>query len=175
MRRMWSPWRAAHLRSVSEEANEVISEGSVFGKLVAEDKDEENLILWRGKSVFVILNRYPYNNGHLLILPYRPVSNYEDLTAEEQTEMAQTVGKCIGWLKESMHPDGFNVGMNLGIAGGAGIPQHLHMHVVPRWKSDTNFMPAVAGVKVVPESLDDTYRHLRRCVDRECQAVEERD
>jgi len=149
---------------MSEEARESVADGSVFSRLEAEHRDTENLILWRGERVFVIMNRYPYNNGHLLILPYRVVSRYEDLSPEEQTEIARTIDRCILWLKTSLHPDGFNVGMNLGMAGGAGIPQHLHMHVVPRWQSDTNFMPSIGEVKVIPEAIVDTYRKIRDCI-----------
>jgi len=135
-------------------------EHSVFYILASQNRDEDNLILWRGTYVFVILNLYPYNNGHLMVVPYREVRHYEDLTEEEQIEMATTVNRCIRWLKHAMHPEGFNVGMNLGSAAGAGIPRHLHMHVVPRWSGDTNFMPAIGEVKVIPEALKDTYNKL---------------
>ena len=100
-----------------------------------------------------------------MIVPYREVRHYEDLTEEEQIEMATTVNRCIRWLKHAMHPEGFNVGMNLGSAAGAGIPQHLHMHVVPRWRGDTNFMPAIGEVKVIPEALKDTYNKLLAAIE----------
>ena len=110
--------------------------------------------------MFVIMNLHPYNNGHLMIIPYREVSSYEDLSPEEQVELAASIERCIRWLKHALQPEGFNVGMNLGKAAGAGIPRHLHMHVVPRWSGDTNFMPTVAEMKVVPEALVDTYKKL---------------
>lgn len=143
---------------------------SVFERLAADDRDEEHFILWRGESVFALLNLFPYNNGHLLIVPYRVVARYEALTAAEQVEIAHTIGRAIGWLNAALRPDGFNVGMNLGEAAGAGLPDHLHVHVVPRWRGDTNFMPTVADLKVVPEAMAETYRKLRRVIDAEAAA-----
>ncbi|MDZ4701415.1 MAG: HIT domain-containing protein [Rhodothermales bacterium] len=133
---------------------------SLFARLAAEDEDEKNYIVWRGVHVFVIMNLYPYNNGHLLIVPYRTVAAYEELSRDEQIELAVTLDQCIRWLNEALCPEGFNVGMNLGKAAGAGIPDHLHLHVVPRWQGDTNFMPTIGEVKVLPEALDVTYRKL---------------
>lgn len=165
MDRMWSPWRSQHLEQIGER-NEAAAEGSVFARLAAEQRDEENLILWRGEWVFVIMNLYPYNNGHLLVVPYREVAQYEDLTREEQIDLAVTIERCIRWLRHALRPAGFNVGMNLGAAAGAGIPHHLHMHVIPRWRADTNFMPAIGEVKVIPEALHVTYRKLRAAIER---------
>ncbi len=166
MDHMWSPWRSRHISSRTDGAEKDSASGeSVFSRLVREEHDEDNLILWRGDTVFVILNLYPYNNGHLMIVPYREVANYEELLTEEQTEIARVTGYCITWLKQALRPEGFNVGMNLGKAAGAGIPRHLHVHVVPRWNGDTNFMPALGGVKVIPEALEDTYAKLRRAIE----------
>jgi ATP adenylyltransferase len=137
---------------------------SVFSRMAAENRDEENLILWRGQHVFVVMNLYPYNNGHLMIIPYRDVRNFTDLTVEEQQEMTRAVDQCIRWLDSALKPDGFNVGMNIGVAGGAGIPKHLHVHVVPRWSADTNFMAATANTKVIPEALSDTYEKLKSAI-----------
>ena len=163
MNHMWSPWRSQHI-SERQPENENNPHESVFSRLVREDKDEDNLILWRGASVFVIMNLYPYNNGHLMIVPYREIANYEDLTAAEQVEVAHTIDSCIRWLKRALQPEGFNVGMNLGKAGGAGIPRHLHVHVVPRWSGDTNFMASIADTKVIPEALMDTYTKIRNVI-----------
>lgn len=138
---------------------------SLFSRLLAENEDEKNLILWRGDLVFVIMNRFPYNNGHLMILPYREVARYTDLTGEEQTAIARAIDRCMRWIEHALQPDGFNVGINQGEAAGAGIPQHLHVHVVPRWRADTNFMPTIGEVKVIPEALPDTYRKLRRAIE----------
>ncbi|MDX1545666.1 MAG: HIT domain-containing protein [Rhodothermales bacterium] len=159
MDRMWSPWRAQHVEQAAARAP---GDGaSVFTRMAREDRDEDHLILWRGQTVFVVMNRYPYNNGHLLIVPYREVADYEALTPAERAEIAETTARCLRWLRHTLRPDGFNVGMNLGTAGGAGIPEHLHVHVVPRWAADTNFMPALGQVKVIPEALRETYRRLR--------------
>lgn len=163
---MWSPWRSPHLegRRVEHLDGE---DRSLFARLAEEDRDEENLIVWRGAHVFVLMNLYPYNNGHLMIVPYREVADYEALTPDEQTEIARTIARCIAWLRAALDPDGFNVGMNLGAAAGAGLPRHLHVHVVPRWQADTNFMPAIGEVKVIPEALHATYRKLRAAVEAE--------
>ena len=134
---------------------------SLFERIGEDDRDEENLVVWRGESVYVVMNLFPYNNGHLLIVPYRKVEQYEELSSGEQIEIAATIERCIRWLRTALDPDGFNVGMNLGRAAGAGVPEHLHMHVVPRWSGDTNFMPSTADLKVIPEAMQDTYNKLR--------------
>lgn len=161
MRRLWSPWRATHIDEVTVDGE---TGRSIFSKLAAETEDENNFILYRGEHLFVIMNLYPYNNGHLLVVPYREIDDFTLLSTEEQTEMIGLVDRSIRWLTAALHPDGFNVGMNLGVAGGAGIPKHVHMHVVPRWSADTNFMAVSAETKVIPESLEDTYRKLRRVI-----------
>lgn len=160
---MWSPWRSEY---VSDAAGREPPDGtSLFTRLLNEENDRENLILWRGEHVFVVMNRYPYNNGHLLILPIREVADYEDLTPEEQQALAATIDRCLRWLRETLSPEGFNVGMNLGAASGAGIPEHLHMHVVPRWNGDTNFMSTTAETRVLPEDLATTYEKLRQVIE----------
>lgn len=160
---MWSPWRSEY---VSEAAERVPTEedASLFTELHHEDADTENLILWRGEDVFVIMNLYPYNNGHLLIVPYREVEEYTALNASEQQAIAATIDRCIRWLTEALSPEGFNVGMNLGEAAGAGIPEHLHVHVVPRWSGDTNFMSTTGHTRVLPEDLSTTYEKLRAAI-----------
>jgi Diadenosine tetraphosphate (Ap4A) hydrolase and other HIT family hydrolases len=160
---MWSPWRSEYVSNANERTSP--SEGSLFTHLLEEENDEENLILWRGERVFVIMNRYPYNNGHLLILPIREVARYGELTTAEQQALAAAVDRCIGWLRATLSPEGFNVGMNLGVAAGAGIPDHLHMHVVPRWEGDTNFMSSTAETRVLPEDLSTTYQKLRATIE----------
>lgn len=162
---MWSPWRSAYVEQAATHQRPSDGEASLFTQLAEDDQDEENLILWRGELVFVIMNRYPYNNGHLLIVPFREVEHYEALSAEEQVALAQTIDRCIRWLRQTMQPDGFNVGMNLGEASGAGIPEHLHAHVVPRWSGDTNFMATTADIRVIPEAMQTTYRKLRAAIE----------
>lgn len=164
---MWSPWRSQLLESEDSARNGDEDGPSVFARLAAENKDEENLILWRGRYVFVIMNAYPYNNGHLLIVPFREIARFEALTQDEQAEITHVTGRCIGWLRTALAPDGFNVGMNIGKAAGAGIPCHLHVHVVPRWSGDTNFMPVLGDVKVIPEAMRDTYRKLQLAIQAE--------
>lgn len=164
MDRMWSPWRSQHIDRMSMAPIRDDDERSLFARLAAEDRDEENLILWRGEHVFVIMNLYPYNNGHLMIIPFREVADYEELTIDEQVAIARATEHCIRWLRAALHPEGFNIGMNLGRAGGAGLPRHLHMHVVPRWSADTNFMATVGDTKVIPEALRKTYRKLRAVI-----------
>lgn len=164
MDRMWSPWRSQHVADF-DARHRPAGEGSVFSRIAAQpDRDEEHFVLWRGETAFVVLNLYPYNNGHLLIVPYREVEAYTDLSADEQAEIAALIGRCMGWLSEALRPAGFNVGINQGEAAGAGIPEHLHVHVIPRWRADTNFMPVVGAVKVLPEGLETTYAKLRAAV-----------
>lgn len=163
MDRMWSPWRSSYVAEAAQ--RDPLEGSSIFTTLLNEQDDEKNLILWRGDEVFVIMNLHPYNNGHLLIVPYREVSQYDALTATEQQAIATTIDLCMQWIRDALSPDGFNVGMNLGAEAGAGIPEHLHVHVVPRWEGDTNFMPTTADTKVLPEDLHTTYDKLRTAVE----------
>ncbi len=168
MDRMWSPWRSAYVSG--SKRRERTGDNSLFTALLREKRDTENLILWRGDEVFVIMNRHPYNSGHLLVVPYREVEQYDALTTSEQHAVAAALDRCMGWAREALSPDGFNVGMNLGRAAGAGIPEHLHAHVLPRWSGDTNFMPATAETKVLPEDLQTTYGKLRAAMSPSARA-----
>jgi len=160
---MWSPWRSEY---VSEAAQREPADGaSLFTQLLNEENDADNLILWRGDHVFVIMNRYPYNNGHLLIVPYREVASYTALETAEQAAIATTIDRCIEWINAALSPEGVNVGMNLGAAAGAGIPEHLHVHVVPRWAGDTNFMTSTNETRVLPEDLPTTYETFRAVIE----------
>jgi ATP adenylyltransferase len=131
----------------------------------AADDDEANLILGRGTRVFALLNLFPYNTGHLMVAPYRHVGELDDITHDEMDELWRWVRLAIAAHRRTTHPQGFNVGLNLGEVAGAGVPGHLHIHIVPRWGGDTNFMPVVAHTKVLPEMLADTYRTLRPAFD----------
>jgi ATP adenylyltransferase len=135
-------------------------EGCIFCDLPAQDDDEANLILARGRLCFVIMNKFPYNSGHLMVAPFRHAGGYEELTREEHAEMAEWTARCLGALRATMGPHGFNIGVNQGTAAGAGILDHVHGHVVPRWGGDTNFMTTVGDVKVLPEALEVTYAKL---------------
>ena len=124
------------------------------------EHDRENYLLFRGQNSFAVLNLYPYNNGHLMVLPNRHVGSLEELPPEVQTEMMHQVSHFIKLMRQAVNPDGFNVGVNIGKAAGAGIDDHVHIHLVPRWHGDTNFMPVIAEMRVIPEWLDDTYAKL---------------
>lgn len=123
--------------------------------------DEENYVLLRGNTCFVVLNIYPYNNGHLMIAPYRHIGSLQELTKEERAEMMDLSAVCMDALKEGLNCHGFNLGINIGKVAGAGVPDHIHIHIVPRWEGDTNFMPVVGDTKVIPQSLSTTYKILR--------------
>ncbi len=172
MDRMFSPWRAQHIARMTDPAAEREADDgcSLFARLAAANDDEANLILWRGTHVFVLMNRYPYNNGHLMVIPFRTVDAYDALTDAERYELSDAIAACMGWLKAALHPEGFNVGINQGEAAGAGIPDHLHVHVVPRWSADTNFMPVTAATKVIPEALTETYQKLKHALAQDIAA-----
>ncbi len=130
-------------------------------RVPAETDDEANLLLYRGRLVFVVMNRFPYNTGHLLIAPYEHTADFPKLAAQASAELMAVTQRCVAALAAEYRPGGFNAGMNLGAVAGAGEADHLHVHVVPRWGGDTNFMPALADVKVLPETLEQTYLRLR--------------
>jgi diadenosine tetraphosphate (Ap4A) HIT family hydrolase len=135
---------------------------SVFRRILeAGVPDEEARIVWRGRTVFAILNAFPYTSGHLLVMPYREVGELEDLTGEESTELWSATQDAVAAVKAAYRPHGVNVGLNLGEAAGAGVPSHLHVHVLPRWNADSNFMTSIAETRVLPESLPDAWTKLR--------------
>jgi ATP adenylyltransferase len=136
------------------------AEGCIFCDLSARDEDEKNLILARSERAFAILNAFPYNAGHLMVAPFRHVGELEEVSAEELADLDGLLQRSIRALKEEYAPQGFNIGMNLGRVAGAGIPDHVHWHVVPRWNGDTNFMPVVGQTKVLPELLEESFRRL---------------
>jgi ATP adenylyltransferase len=156
--RLWAPWRMEYIGS----AREGEDEGCLFCEKPKEGDDEKALIVARTELSFAMLNRYPYNSGHLMVAPFRHVGELEEVKDDESLDMQQLLQRCIRALKEAMQPEGFNIGMNLGVVAGAGIPDHLHWHVVPRWTGDTNFMPVVGDTKVLPESLMDVGARLSR-------------
>ncbi|HET6454735.1 MAG TPA: HIT domain-containing protein [Armatimonadota bacterium] len=156
MDRIWAPWRMQYIEQGGK------PEGCIFCVFPAQDRDRENLILYRGKTAFVMLNSYPYNPGHLMIAPYEHTANMYDLSDEKLLEINRLLRYSIRLITECMHPDGFNVGLNLSRVAGSGVPDHIHWHVVPRWNGDTNFMPVIADTKVIPESLQATYDKLKK-------------
>jgi len=155
MKRLWAPWRLGYILG-PKEVECIFCEMSGKGK----DKDGESYILHRGELNFIVLNIYPYNNGHLMIVPYRHTDDITNMTEEELAEMGILTKRSVEVLKERFKPQGFNIGMNIGSAAGAGIEEHVHMHIVPRWNGDSNFMPVVGKTKVLPQLIGDTYRHL---------------
>ena len=159
MKQLWAPWRIEYIRSPKHD-------GCIFCDFPREHRDGERLILYRGKLSFIIMNNYPYNPGHVMIAPYRHVGKWEDLDDDELLEIMKLSQLVIKALKEVMNPDGFNMGVNLGRVAGAGIDDHVHLHIVPRWNGDTNFMPVIADTKVIPESLQEAYYELKGAIDR---------
>ncbi|MGB9607051.1 MAG: HIT family protein [bacterium] len=159
MKILWAPWRSAYV--TGQEKNEKC----IFCQKIHGD-DKENLVLWRGKSCFAVLNIYPYNNGHLMIAPYRHTPSLNEMSEEEKLEIMQALTLLLDVLKEALNCDGFNIGMNIGKVAGAGVPDHIHLHIVPRWEGDTNFMPVIGDTKVIPQSLSSTYETLKRVLDK---------
>jgi len=160
MERLWAGWRSSYVAAAGNGA--LAGEGSIFRRILDTGlPDEETHVVWRGETCFAILNAFPYTSGHLLVMPYREVGELEDLTPGEVTELWSAVRDAVVTLKAAYRPQGVNVGLNLGEAAGAGIPSHLHVHVLPRWNADSNFMTAVAEARVLPEALGDTWRKLR--------------
>jgi ATP adenylyltransferase len=163
MERLWAGWRLAYVVGAGNgDFAAPPGEGSVFTRILASGRpDEETHVVWRGRLCFAILNAFPYTSGHLLVMPYREVGELEDLTADEAAELWGAVRDAVVALKGAYSPQGVNVGLNLGEAAGAGVPGHVHVHVLPRWNADSNFMTAVAETRVLPEALGDTWRKLR--------------
>lgn len=153
---LWAPWRIEYIKKARDDEGE----GCFLCNKPTSDKDAANLILYRGKHCFVIMNSYPYNSGHLMVVPYNHVANLEDMTAEERNEQFELVSFSVAVLKQVFKAEGFNIGMNLGRVAGAGIDKHIHTHIVPRWLGDTNFMPVAGDIKVVNEALEETYMKL---------------
>lgn len=156
MKRLWRPWRMKYIKGEERHATCFLCDASSDPA-----KDEENFVVGRGENAFVILNLYPYNTGHLMIAPHRHVAEIEDLEHPEYDEIWAWLRKTISAHREASQPEGFNIGINLGMAAGAGVPGHFHLHVVPRWGGDTNFMPVVGESKVLPEMLSETFERLR--------------
>jgi ATP adenylyltransferase len=154
MEQIWAPWRIHYILEGYKGG------GCLFCDVRREDDDKKHFVLERASLSLVMFNLYPYNNAHLMCAPFRHVSGFEDLDDGEMLEMGRSIQKWVKVIKKVMKPDGFNIGLNLGKVAGAGFEGHLHYHVVPRWNGDTNFMPVIAGTKVLSESLDATYEKL---------------
>ena len=154
MEQIWAPWRIEYIEMEKPK-------GCILCDKPKENNDALNYILYRGDKNFVIMNTYPYNPGHLLIAPYRHIANLEELNDEELYEHWQIISRSLKVLRQVFNPGGFNIGINLGKAAGAGIEEHVHTHIVPRWYADTNFMPVLANIRVLPQALAETYEKLK--------------
>lgn len=157
--RLWAPWRMDFVTKGYKD------EQCLFCRVNAETDDTASYVLARGPLCLLMLNAYPYTNGHLMTAPLRHTAEFDTLSPDELAEMMAMAQRGMAALRAVYRPDGFNVGMNLGSAGGAGIADHLHLHIVPRWSGDTNFMPVVGDVRVMPESLDASYRRIKSALD----------
>jgi ATP adenylyltransferase len=165
MKQMWSPWRSQYIESFASPPRRRTTE-SLFAAALRAGDDDRFFIVWRGKLCFVIMNLYPYNSGHLMIVPNRQIAAFTDLTAEECTEILATAQRSMRALDAIMKPQGYNFGANIGRVSGAGIDNHIHFHVVPRWNGDTNFMPVLGQTKVISQDMKKTLRRLRTAFKR---------
>jgi ATP adenylyltransferase len=156
MKYIWSPWRMAYIQRQKEE------EGCVFCEAQGMPDGPGNLILHRGQQAFVILNRYPYTSGHLMVVPYKHEASLGGLDADIRGELLELANRITKMLAKEYQAQGFNVGINIGEAAGAGITEHIHLHVVPRWSGDTNFMSSLGETRVLPETLEDTYQRMKK-------------
>ncbi len=154
MKHLWAPWRIEYVAGEK-------SEECILCQKLQEEADEDNHILYRGKHTFVILNAFPYNSGHLMVVPYEHTGRFTELSPAQVVEMMYLAQVCIQALREGLKPDGINLGMNIGQAAGAGIDDHVHLHIVPRWVGDTNYMTAVGQTRIVPQALAESARQLR--------------
>jgi ATP adenylyltransferase len=156
MESLHAPWRIEYILAPKPKLDE-----SLFARIAQSDDDDANLVVARDRTCYAVLNRYPYNGGHLMIVPYKQTPDLNGLTDEELADLWKLARRCVNALAGLMKPDGFNIGINLGQAAGAGILEHLHIHVVPRWNGDTNFMPVIGNTSVVPQALAELATRLR--------------
>jgi len=161
MESLHAPWRIEYILASKPQA-----EGGLFARVAQSDEDTVNLVIARDRTCFALLNRYPYNGGHLMVVPYKASPDLEGLTDAELADLWKLVRRCVNALAALMKPDGFNIGINLGKVAGAGITDHVHIHVVPRWNGDTNFMPVLANTSVVPQALNELAGQLRAALAR---------
>ena len=155
MKELWAPWRIEYFKKVK-------GKGCFLCKSIASSRDCDNLILKRGKTCVVLMNRYPYTSGHLMVAPIRHVATLEDMRPQELAEMMQLAQQATRALKKIARPHGFNIGVNIGEAAGAGLKDHIHLHIVPRWTGDTNFVTVMADIRIVPQALQELWKELRK-------------
>ena len=158
MERLWAPWRMTYIDGINDDG----TQSGCFLCAARDSKDDRrSLVFLRRPAAFAVLNRFPYNNGHTLIVPAAHKGDLEELTDDEMLAILKTAGEVTAVFRKFLRPDGFNIGFNFGRTAGAGLPDHLHLHIVPRWNGDTNFMPVLADTKVIPQALEDLYDRLR--------------
>ena len=160
MQRMWSPWRSKYIQTFKKPLPRA-GKTSLFTRIRKSKADVKNFVVWRGEHCFVVMNLYPYNSGHLMIVPNRQARSLEGLTLVELAEVMQTTQRAMKALDKVMHPQGYNFGANIGRVSGAGVDDHVHFHIVPRWNGDTNFMPILADTKMISEDMKKTLKKLR--------------
>lgn len=163
MDKLWAPWRIEYIRNGIQNKN---SSCFFCDYQKTKNEDQENLVLYRGEKNFVLMNYYPYNNGHLMVAPYLHTGDLSDLDSETKLEMMELVDESCNILQDKMQAEGFNAGLNIGSVAGAGVDDHLHMHIVPRWQGDTNFMPVLGHTKVISEGLLETWKNLKTEFDK---------
>jgi ATP adenylyltransferase len=161
MKHLWSPWRMKYIEKQEKES------GCVFCNVQVKTDNIENLIAFRGKDAYVILNRYPYTSGHLMVIPFMHKPNLEELNPQTRAEMIELTSRCTTILRKVYKTESFNIGVNIGEAAGAGVLGHVHIHIVPRWAGDTNFMTTLGEARVLPESLEDTYKRVKEVFEAE--------
>ncbi|TAK97250.1 MAG: HIT domain-containing protein [Verrucomicrobia bacterium] len=156
MEQLHAPWRIEYILAPKPKLEE-----SLFTSIAQSSDDVKNLVIARDRTCYAVLNRYPYNGGHIMVVPYKQVADFNGLTDDEVSDLWKLARRCINALTQLMKPEGFNIGINLGKVAGAGILEHLHIHIVPRWNGDTNFMPVLANTSVVPQALEELSNQLR--------------
>lgn len=164
MQRLWAPWRMQYLKQANK------TEGCFLCEKAASDQDSTNYVVYRGEYAYILLNAYPYSNGHLLVAPYQHAATLQELDDACLFECMKLIQKGTDLLTRAMHPEGFNIGFNIGKAAGAGVADHIHAHIVPRWVGDTNYLTVVGETRTIPEMLDETYCRLRAVLKAESQA-----
>lgn len=164
MKKIYAPWRNQYVtKTVKEKTNEErLTNDCVFCHQLSQNQDEKHFILKRFKHTFIMMNLYPYNGGHLMVLPMAHKATLEECTPEERCELIEGVHLSINILKKELNPQGFNVGLNMGTAGGGGVPTHLHFHVLPRWEGDTNFLPLLSDTKAISTDLNEVFAMLKK-------------
>ncbi|MCU0453422.1 MAG: HIT domain-containing protein [Bacteroidetes bacterium] len=162
MERLFSPWRSQYIASFKREQKH--GDECLFCAVEASRKDARNLVIHRGKTCLIMMNLYPYNSGHIMVVPYRHTAEISDLSPKENAEVMALLARMTRAMTKVMNPHGFNLGANLGRPAGAGLDQHIHFHLVPRWNGDTNFMPTLADTKLISEDIDRTYAKLRKAL-----------